>query len=137
MAVGTFGPDLLLPQRGHRIDPRGAQRRNRRGKRARRDDAEQARRISQRIENADNAADLRFARASTNDVDNNSGLLLADAVNVAQSPDDDDAVRDGGRRHDHFLHLVLRDLLIGPAGARYEDVPILVGEVQPAVSGDR
>ena len=64
-------------------------------------------------------------------------LLLPDAVDVTQRAHDDGAVRDGRRRHDHFLHLVLRDLLVGPAGARHEDVPVFVGEVQPAVGGDR
>ena len=36
--------------------------------------------------------------------------LLPDAVEVTQRSHDDDTVGDGGRRHDHFFHVVLRDL---------------------------
>ena len=35
-----------------------------------------------------------------------------------------------GVAHDHFLHLVLRDLLVGRPGPRDEDVAVLVGEVE-------
>ena len=61
----------------------------------------------------------------------------ARSVDVPQRSHDHHAVRDRRRGHDHFLHLVLRDFLVRAAGARDVDVPVFVGEVQPAVGGDR
>lgn len=49
---GDARDQLILPERGHRVDPRRAQRGNQRRAHARRDDAEQARGVRNRIEEA-------------------------------------------------------------------------------------
>jgi eukaryotic-like serine/threonine-protein kinase len=59
-------------------------------------------------------------------------LRGVDAVDMPERADDQHAVRNGRRAHDHFFHRVLRQLLVLPAGARDDDVAVLVRE---AVAG--
>ena len=65
-------------------------------------EAELARRGYERAAESDRAALLAFLRSLA--------LLLTDAVKVTERSHDDDAVGDRWRRHDDFLHVVLRDL---------------------------
>ena len=62
---------------------------------------------------------------------------LSDAVQVTQRSHDDDAVGDRGRRHDHFLHVVLRDLRQTWPGGEDVDLAVFARNVQTSVGGDR
>ena len=61
---------------------------------------------------------------------------LTNAEQVTQRSHDDDAVGDRGRRHDHFLHVVLRDLRQTWTSGEDVDLAIFARDVQATVGCD-
>ena len=57
-------------------------------------------------------------------------------ISITKEQATHDAVGDRRRAHDHFLHLILREFLIRPAGARDDDIAVFVGEVEAAIGRD-
>ena len=64
-------------------------------------------------------------------------VSIPDAVQVIPLPDEEQPIRDRRRGHTGALHLVRRQNLKLTPGLHHVYLPVLIGDVQPPVGGDR